>query len=397
MAVDAGKPAAREVIAPADPSSRSAAWVRALTADDRLQVTAGGRWDIKFAAQLDRSLRAIEPADGATSVTVDLGGVEALDTSGAWLLRRTMDAFRSRGLEVALANARPAFEALLDDVGRSDPHVPIENPMPHKLIEIANRVGKTSFEIANGARDLIGFFGLLLIKSVGVILRPTRLRFTSTVYHMEQVGLNAVPIVALLSFLIGVVLAYQGAEQLRQFGAELFVVNLLGISILRELGILITAIIIAGRSGSSFTAQIGTMKVNQEVDAMQTIGIDPIEILVLPRVAALVLTLPLLAFLSDIVGLAGGAIMSYFTLDISFGQFVKQLQGAVGLKHFWIGLVKAPVFAFAIAMIGCYEGLKVTGSAESVGQMTTKSVVESIFLVIVLDAIFSIIFVNLGL
>ncbi len=397
MAVEPRGTTGGEGAGAADAVQSSAAWVRTQSAEDGLQVTAGGRWDIKSATLLDRSLRTIETVDGASSVTVDLGEVDVLDTSGAWLLRRTMDVYRSRGLDVSLANARPSFAALLEDVGRADPHVPIESPMPPKIVEIANRVGKTSFEIAAEARDLVGFFGLLLAKSIGVLLRPGRLRFTSTVYHMEQVGLNAVPIVGLLSFLIGVVLAYQGAEQLRQFGAELFVVNLLGISILRELGILITAIIIAGRSGSSFTAQIGTMKVNEEVDAMQTLGIDPVEILVLPRVAALVLTLPLLAFFSDVVGLAGGAVMSYFTLDITFGQFLKQLQSAVGLKHFWIGMVKAPVFAFAIAMIGCYEGLKVSGSAESVGKMTTKSVVESIFLVIVLDAIFSIIFVNMGL
>ncbi len=378
----------------ADPTE---AWIRSERADAALLVSAGGRWDISAARRLSQSLPTVESADGAKSVTVDMSRVEGLDTSGAWLLRRTMDEFRDRGLDVTVTGARPAFEALLDDVGLTDTQVQIEAPMPPKIVEIANRIGQSTFEIAAEARDLIGFFGLLLSKSVGVILRPSRLRFTSTVYHMEQVGLNALPIVALLSFLIGIVLAYQGAEQLRQFGAELFVVNLLGISILRELGILITAIIIAGRSGSSFTAQIGTMKVNEEVDAMQTIGIDPIEILVIPRVAALVLTLPLLAFLSDVVGLAGGALMSYFVLDITFGQFVKQLQAAVGLEQLWIGLVKAPVFAFAIAMIGCYEGLKVSGSAESVGQMTTKSVVESIFLVIVLDALFSIIFVNLGL
>ena len=383
--------------ATARPGDAERAWIRSERGERGLLLTAGGRWDIQSATRLSAALPKPEAADGATAVTVDMAKVEVLDTSGAWLLRRTMDGFRKQGLEVEVTGARPAFEALLDDVGRPDPAVQIEAPMPPKLVEIANRVGESTYEIAAEARDLIGFFGLLLSKSVGVILRPSRLRFTSTVYHMEQVGLNALPIVALLSFLIGIVLAYQGAEQLRQFGAELFVVNLLGISILRELGILITAIIIAGRSGSSFTAQIGTMKVNEEVDAMQTIGIDPVEILVLPRVAALVLTLPLLAFLSDVVGLAGGALMSYFVLDITFGQFLKQLQTAVGLEQLWIGLVKAPVFAFAIAMIGCYEGLKVSGSAESVGKMTTKSVVESIFLVIVLDAIFSIIFVNLGL
>ena len=394
MAIDAAHLAAG---APADRAEASAAWVRSERVDNGLLLSVGGRWDIRSASRLSQELAHAEAVDGATAVTVDMARVESLDTSGAWLLRRAMDDYRRRGLDVAVTGARPAFEALLDDVGRSDTEVQIEAPMPPKIVEIANRVGEASFEIAAEARDLIGFFGLLLSKTVGVILRPSRLRFTSTVYHMEQVGLNALPIVALLSFLIGVVLAYQGAEQLRQFGAELFVVNLLGISILRELGILITAIIIAGRSGSSFTAQIGTMKVNEEVDAMQTIGIDPIEILVIPRVAALVLTLPLLAFLSDVVGLAGGAMMSYFVLDITFGQFLKQLQAAVGLDQLWIGLVKAPVFAFAIAMIGCYEGLKVSGSAESVGQMTTKSVVESIFLVIVLDAIFSVIFVNLGL
>ena len=383
--------------APSDRADASTAWVRSESAGDGLLVAVGGRWDIRSATRLSKELSSAKAADGATAMTVDMAQVETLDTSGAWLLRRMMDENRDRGLQVTVTGARPAFEALLDDVGRSDTEVQIEAPMPPKIVEIANRIGESTYEIAAEARDLIGFFGLLLSKSVGVILRPSRLRFTSTVYHMEQVGLNALPIVALLSFLIGVVLAYQGAEQLRQFGAELFVVNLLGISILRELGILITAIIIGPPSGSSFTAQIGTMKVNEEVDAMQTIGIDPIEILVIPRVAALVLTLPLLAFLSDVVGLAGGAIMSYFVLDITFGQFLKQLQSAVGLDQLWIGLIKAPVFAFAIAMIGCYEGLKVSGSAESVGQMTTKSVVESIFLVIVLDAIFSVIFVNLGL
>ncbi len=383
--------------APSGGTESPAAWVRSEQGGNGLTVSVGGRWDIRSASRLSQALPKPESVDGAKSVTVDMAQVDVLDTSGAWLLRRMMDGCRDRGLEVAVTGARPAFEALLEDVGRSDTHVQIESPMPPKIVEIADRVGRSSFEIAREARDLVGFFGLLLSKFVGVILRPSRLRFTSTVYHMEQVGLNALPIVALLSFLIGVVLAYQGAEQLRQFGAELFVVNLLGISILRELGILITAIIIAGRSGSSFTAQIGTMKVNEEVDAMQTIGIDPVEILVIPRVAALVLTLPLLAFLSDVVGLAGGAMMSYFVLDITIGQFLTQLRAAVGLEQLWIGLVKAPVFAFAIAMIGCYEGLKVSGSAESVGQMTTKSVVESIFLVIVLDAIFSIIFVNLGL
>ncbi|MGH6718260.1 MAG: MlaE family ABC transporter permease, partial [Alphaproteobacteria bacterium] len=228
-------------------------------------------------------------------------------------------------------------------------------------------------------------------------VRPARLRFISLVNHMEHVGLNAMPIVGLLSFLIGVVLAYQGADQLRRFGAELFTVNLLGVSVLRELGVLIASIIIAGRSGSAFTAQIGTMKVNQEVDALLALGLDPIEILVLPRAFALILTLPLIVFYANLMGLAGGALMSLFVLDLSLGQFVRQLNEAVTTTTFWVGMVKAPVFAFIIALVGCYCGLKVKGNAESVGRMTTQSVVEAIFLVIVTDAAFSILFSYLGL
>jgi phospholipid/cholesterol/gamma-HCH transport system permease protein len=211
------------------------------------------------------------------------------------------------------------------------------------------------------------------------------------------VGINALPIVGLLSFLIGVVVAFQGADQLRQFGAEIFTVNLLGVSILRELGVLLTAILIAGRSGSAFTAQIGTMKVNQEVDALQTIGLDPVEVLVVPRVLALMIMLPILVFYANLMGLLGGMVMATTVLDISLTTFLKQLQSAVNLTTFAIGMVKAPVFAFLIALVGCFEGFNVSGSAESVGQKTTASVVEGIFLVIVFDAAFSILFSILGI
>jgi phospholipid/cholesterol/gamma-HCH transport system permease protein len=200
------------------------------------------------------------------------------------------------------------------------------------------------------------------------------------------------PIVGLLSFLIGVVMAYQGADQLRRFGAEIYTVNLLGISILRELGVLLSAIIIAGRSGSAFTAQIGTMQVNEEIDALRTLGLDPIEVLVLPRLLGLAITLPLIVFYADLMGLIGGALMSWVVLDISVASFVNQLQSAITEGTLWVGVVKAPFFAAIIALIGCYEGLNVTRSAESVGRLTTQSVVESIFFVIVTDAAFSIVF-----
>jgi phospholipid/cholesterol/gamma-HCH transport system permease protein len=219
---------------------------------------------------------------------------------------------------------------------------------------------------------------------------PWRIHMKATVKHIETIGLNSLPIVGLLNFLIGVVVAFMGAVQLKKFGAEIFTVNLVGIAILRELGVLITAILIAGRSGSAFTAQIGTMKVNQEIDAMRTIGLNPVEVLVLPRILAMIVVMPLLTFYADIMGICGGAVMSMAALDISLESFIRQLQSAIDLKTFMIGILKAPVCAYIIALVGCFEGMQVSGSAESVGTRTTMSVVEAIFLVIVFDAIVAI-------
>jgi phospholipid/cholesterol/gamma-HCH transport system permease protein len=244
---------------------------------------------------------------------------------------------------------------------------------------------------------MVGFFGAVCIAVARLARRPSRLRFTALVAHMEQTGVDAMPIVGLLAFLIGVVSAYQGVDQLRRFGVEIYTVNLVGIGVLRELGVLLTAIILAGRSGSAFTAQIGTMQVNEEVDAMRTIGLDPVEVLVLPRLFAMLITLPLLAFFANMMGLLGGAVMAYFALDIQFPAFLRQLRTALPASTFWLGLLKAPVFAGVVALTGCFEGMRVTGSAESVGRNTTVSVVESIFLIILFDAAFSIIFSLLGI
>jgi phospholipid/cholesterol/gamma-HCH transport system permease protein len=216
------------------------------------------------------------------------------------------------------------------------------------------------------------------------------------VSHIERTGLNALPIVGMISFLVGVVLAFQGADQLRRFGAQVFTVNMVGISVLREMGILLTAIVVAGRSGSAFTAEIGAMQVNEEVDALRVTGLDPMEVLVAPRVIALMISLPLLAFFADIMGLLGGGIMAVTLIDISFGQYWRILNNAVNLNTFLVGIIKAPIFALLIALVGCFEGLRVSGSAESVGRLTTRSVVEGIFLVIIFDAFFSVLFSYLG-
>jgi phospholipid/cholesterol/gamma-HCH transport system permease protein len=312
-------------------------------------------------------------------------------------LQRTRSALTGTGTAAVFAGVRPEHAGLLERVSAADRPAEMARPRTDLVRAVLGHVGEATVATLIEARDLLGFFGLTVTVFARTVARPGRLRFVSLVNHMEHVGLNALPIVGLLSFLIGVVLAYQGADQLRRFGAEVFTVNLLGVSILRELGILIAAIIIAGRSGSAFTAQIGTMKVNQEVDALLALGLDPIEILVLPRAFALILTLPLVGFYANLMGLAGGALMSLVVLDLSLGQFVSQLNEAVTTTTFWVGMVKAPVFAFIIALVGCYCGLKVKGNAESVGLMTTQSVVEAIFLVIVTDAAFSILFSYLGL
>ena len=371
------------------------AQLETVESSEELLVAARGRWDVTSVAPIERRLRELRPVSTSV-ISIDLAQLEELDTIGAWLLYRTQRDLRAAGFQAELRNVSVDHLLLIEEVSANDQPCEIEPPRGSPLLNVIRHVGAATADIAAETVELISFLGSIFTAAAHVLVRPKRLRFTSLVYHMEEVGLNAIPIVALISFLIGVVLAYQGATQLRQFGAEVFVVDLVAISILREIGILLTAIIIAGRSGSAFTAQIGSMKVNEEVDAMRTLGLEPIEILVLPRVLALVITLPLLTFVADLMGLLGGGLMAWVTLDISPAVYIERLNQSVGLWSFFIGLIKAPVFAFIIAMIGCFEGLKVVGSAESVGQQTTRAVVEAIFLVIVFDAIFSIFFAFVG-
>jgi phospholipid/cholesterol/gamma-HCH transport system permease protein len=354
---------------------------------------ATGEWLVARAAELDRRLRTLQmPSD--KRVILDLAGIHRLDTAGAWLLLRTEHDLVARGNAVEIRNLRSNFTPLLDQVRAGGMVVPARHPRPahHTIVGFLARIGEITLGLITRAYSILAFFGAVCESAGALLLRPRRIRITALVAQMEQTGVNAVPIVGLLSFLIGVVIAYQGADQLRRFGAEIYTVNLLGVGILRELGVLMAAIIIAGRSGSAFTAQIGTMQVNEEIDALRTIGLDPLEVLVLPRVFGLVLTLPMLALWADLVGLFGGCLMSWASLGIAPPQFFQQLQASLYRWTFWIGFIKAPAFAFIIALIGCYEGFQVARSAESVGRLTTLSVVESIFLVIVADAGFSIFF-----
>jgi phospholipid/cholesterol/gamma-HCH transport system permease protein len=366
------------------------AWVRTSRAGAEVMVAVGGRWTLDAATALEAELAKAAPG-GAPKARFDLSAVTALDTAGAWLLHRTQRRFEQAGAAVEVTGAAPEHVALLQRMVPRE-RASLARPAISPWRAVVERIGAATVTQAREGRDLLNFFGLVTLTAARVVLHPGRVRFTSVAAHIEQVGFNAMPIVGLLSFLIGIVLAYQGSDQLRAFGAEIYTINLLGISVLREIGVLMTAILVAGRSGSAFTAEIGTMKVNEEVDAMQTLGLDVTEVLVLPRLFAVVLALPLLVFFADMAALAGGSLMATGALNFSLPQFLTQLRSAIHLSTYWVGLVKAPVFALLIGLVGCYEGLKVEGGAESVGRMTTKSVVVSIFLVIVADAAFSILF-----
>ena len=359
----------------------------------RFVLHAEGDWRVTAAAELDRRLRQLELPSGR-DVTLDLAAVEHLDTAGAWLLVRTAQTLAARHNNVALANVRASLAPLLGQLRERGIGAPLPHPVPahHTLVGFVARIGEITTQVLHRGYLMLGFGGIIAIRIAALLRRPGRLRLTATVTQMERTGVDAIPIVGLLSFLIGIVIAYQGADQLRRFGAEIYAVNLLGVSILRELGVLLAAIIIAGRSGSAFTAQIGTMQVNQEIDALRTLGLDPIDVLVLPRLIGLVLTLPLIVFYADAMGLLGGALMTWGVLGIPIPPFLDQLRGAITEWTLWVGIIKAPFFAAIIAMVGCYEGFNVTRSAESVGRLTTQAVVEAIFLVIVADAAFSILF-----
>ena len=323
-------------------------------------------------------------------MTVDLSAVTVLDTAGAWALSGT-DGIRLVGADAAQA-------LLLRTVLAAFPVPDTAPPQPTRqpLRDLLATVGKTVSSTAAAATESLGFLGLVMARLAATLVHPGRLRVTALVHHMETVGLNAVPIVALMGFLIGIVLAFQGADQLRQFGAEVFVVDLIAVSILRELGILLTAIIVAGRSASAFTAAIGSMKMREEIDAMRVLGLDPIDLLVLPRLMALVIVLPILGLVADLAGLFGGGLMAWTQLGISPSQFRTQLLADVGADQALVGLSKAPVFAAIIALVGCHQGMLVKGDAESLGMRTSRAVVIAIFLVIVVDALFSIFFAVWG-
>ena len=362
---------------------------------DFAAVSEGGRRVLRFSGnltllrvrKLSEQLEAIEGDD----LVVDLTEVERMDTVGAWLVHKLQ---RDHGATVI--GTTEDQQTLIDHVARADQPVKVRREEEPAFQQVVIELGTATQTALRTMVGLLGFFGALLIAIANVVRHPRRFRFNAVVTRFDVVGVRALGIIGLMSFLVGIVIAQQGAVQLRQFGAEIYTINLIGRSAVKELGVLMTAIMVAGRSGSAFAAQIGSMKLNEEIDAMRTIGVSPMEALVFPRVLATVLMMPLLGFYAAIMAIIGGGIFTWVSLDIPPITFVQRIREVVPETDLYQTLIKAPVFGLIISMAGCYQGLQVEGNAEEVGLRTTTAVVQGIFLVIVLDAFFAVFFTELG-
>ena len=365
------------------------------------QIAAGSRQTEDSAGDTYRVAGALTITRAATTareiealgdpLTIDLSQIHKMDTVGAWIIYRSV---RDRNAKVVGAN--PEIESLLEQVAEADRPVQVHPEEQGGFFRVLDELGTWMSDLGQTFLGLLGFLGATLIGFANLIKHPKRFRINAIVQRFDVVGVRALGIIGLMSFLIGVVVGQQGAVQLEQFGAEIYTINLIGRITVRELGTLMTAIMVAGRSGSAFAAQIGTMKITEEIDAMRTIGVSPIEALVIPRLIAAVVMMPLLAFFAMLMSLLGGGIFVWLVLDIPPLTYVQRLQEVIPMTDFYIGIIKAPVFGFIIALAGCFQGMLVQGNSEEVGMRTTNAVVQSIFLVIVLDAVFAVFFSSIG-
>ncbi|MFL4556523.1 MlaE family ABC transporter permease [Yersinia kristensenii] len=362
-----------------------------------VRVSVKGDWVLAHYRDLEPVVAKFR-TNPPSSVVFDLNQLGALDTAGATLLALLLGEARINNLRDLAPKLPEERRILLETVSRVLPDLTTASSekSPPFWLELLANTGRSVDNLWQDIKSLLGFVGLTLEALFSTIFRPSRWRITSLIANIQQIGLNAVPIIMLLTFLVGAVIAFLGATVLTTFGAGIFTVDLVVFSFLREFAVLLTAILMAGRTASAFTAEIGLMKANEEIDAIQTLGLNPVELLVLPRVLALLVSLPMLTFIGMVCGIFGGMVVCALTLDISPTMFLSIMQNSNGLQHFLVGISKAPIFAFLIAIIGCLEGFKVTGSAESVGEHTTTSVVHSIFVVILLDAVAALFFMEMG-
>jgi phospholipid/cholesterol/gamma-HCH transport system permease protein len=343
---------------------------------------------------IDAALEGID-LHPSRRILLDTADLEALDLSSAWRLHAFLESARTAGNRVSFRGAPPDQLRLIGET-LDRMHAAGVPPAPRVRFSLLGRLGRETVLLAKDVKSLVNFLGRACVTFVRSLRHGGRgLRLTSVTRHIYDTGITAVPIVGLIAFLISVIVAYMSARQLRNYGADIFVVDLVTIGVLRELGVLLTAIIVAGRSGSSFAAEIGAMQLNEEVDALQATAVDPFEVLVLPRVLGLVIALPLLTVVADFVGLLGGAILTYFLLDMPFNQYWARVHDALSPSTFWVGLIKAPFFALVIALAGCLRGMQVRGSSRELGYLTTVAVVQAIFMVILMDALFAVLYMEL--
>jgi len=363
---------------------------------ERLMLAAVGPWIAAHAAALEPMLddAAGTPAT-ARSVQIDISGIDRLDTFGAWLLERLRRTLAVDGREAVLVGVSDDRRGLIEDLQK----VNLE-PEPSDGIGLGfgwlAAIGATMADVTRSFLLLAQMLGEVSHAALRALIRPQTFRFTSTIHHLDRVGWRAVPIILLITFLIGAIIAQQGIFHFRRFGAEVYVVDMVGVLVLREIGVLIVCIMVAGRSGSAYTAELGAMKMREEIDALRTMGFDPIDVLILPRIVAIVIAVPILTFLGSMAALYGGGLVSWLYGGMNPDIFLSRLKEAISLDHFVVGMIKAPFMALIVGTVACVEGLQVKGSADSLGSQTTASVVKSIFLVIVLDGVFAIFFASIG-
>ncbi len=374
----------------------SAPALQANVTADRLELAATGAWTVAHAAAAEQLVRgAASSAAGARALTIDMSRVQELDTLGAWLLERLVRG--DAGHDRRFVRMPERFRGLLDEVGQVNRRRPAPAPPLNRLVAALNATGAATVALGPMMTAFLDMLGALAGSLGRAIVDPRSFRFTSTVHFLYRVGWQAIPIILLITFLIGAIIAQQGFFHLRKFGADAYAVDMVGILVLRELGVLIVAIMVAGRSGSAYTAELGSMKMREEIDALRTMGFDPVDVLILPRVLALVCALPILTFLGSMAALYGGGVVAWLYGDMSPSIYIERLHEAISVTHFKVGIIKAPFMALVIGAVACSEGLQVRGSAESLGLHTTTSVVKSIFLVIVLDGFFAIFFASIGM
>jgi phospholipid/cholesterol/gamma-HCH transport system permease protein len=370
----------------------------AVSSGDALELRPAGSWTASNAAILERLSNDVSPQlDRAAAVRVDFAGVRELDTLGAWLLEKLSRRATSAGRRAETVGIADNYSGLIDEVRQVNRQPQALTPARNPVIAKLSDIGRATIGSQEDIEAFLQMLGALCFAILGVLRRPRSLRLTSLTYQLYRVGWQAIPIVVLITFLIGAIIAQQGIFHFRKFGADSYVVDMVGILVLRELGVLIVAIMVAGRSGSAYTAELGSMKMREEIDALSTMGLDPVEVLMLPRILALICALPILSFIGAMAALYGGGLVAWFYGGMGPAIFLARLHDAVSVTHFEVGIIKAPFMALVIGLVACSEGLRVKGSAESLGKQTTTSVVKSIFLVIVLDGLFAVFFASIGM